>query len=200
MNYKNEVWADIKGWEGIYQVSNYGRLKSFKQSQKGKILKTTNKPNNYISVVLSIQRNNKTIKQSCKLHRLVATAFLPNPNNLKEVNHIDFNKHNNEIDNLEWVTKKENTAHAIKGKPQIINHLIDYNKNRRPKAVIQFDKNMKYINRFKSSVEAQEKTGICSRNILQVCSKTPFNNKGNVRKTAGGYIWKYESEVVKDGI
>lgn len=200
MNYKNEVWKDIDNWEGIYQISNYGRLKSFKQSENGKILKITNKPNSYLSVVLCKQYEGKITRESWKLHRLVAKAFLKNPNNLPEVNHIDFNKHNNEVDNLEWVSKKENTKHAIKGKPQIINHLIEYNKNRKPKSVMQYDKDMNCIGIFKSASEAQKLTGICSRNILQVCSKTPFNNKGNVRKTAGGYIWKYESEVVKNGI
>lgn len=200
MNFKNEVWKDIDNWEGIYQISNYGRLKSFKQSENGKILKITNKINSYLSVVLCKQYEGKITRESWKLHRLVAKAFLKNPNNLPEVNHIDFNKHNNEVDNLEWVSKKENTKHAIKGKPQIINHLIEYNKNEKPKSVMQYDKNMNCIGIFKSAREAQRRTGICSRNILQVCSKTPFNNKGNVRKTAGGYIWKYESEVVKNGI
>lgn len=200
MNYKNEVWIDIKGWEGIYKISNYGRLKSFKIFKEGQILSIKNKPNNYLSVVLTVQSDNKIISKSCKIHRLVAEAFLPNPNNLKEVNHIDFNKHNNEVDNLEWVSKSENTIHAIKGKPQIITHLIDYNKNRKPKPVVQFNKNMQYINKFKSAEEAHRKTGICARNILQVFSKTPFNDKGNVRKTAGGYIWKYECEVVDNEI
>ena len=89
-----EIWKDVKGWEGLYQISNYGRLKSFKVYPEGKILKLTNKNGDYYSVVL---QGIGLKPKSTRIHRLVAEAFLPNPCNLPEINHIDGKKQNNHI-------------------------------------------------------------------------------------------------------
>ena len=100
----NEVYKDIVGFEGIYQVSNFGNVKN----QHGKILKTYQINSGYLCLKL-----HATGKRSSHLvHRLVATAFLDNPK--PEVNHIDGNKHNNTLTNLEWCTRSENTQHALK--------------------------------------------------------------------------------------
>lgn len=107
----NEEWRDIKGYEGLYQISNYGRLKSFnyKKGHETKIIKYhTNK--NYYKTHLS---KSNTSKQFL-IHRLVAQHFIPNPENKETVNHIDCNKLNNKVNNLEWNTRKENQQHAIK--------------------------------------------------------------------------------------
>lgn len=116
-----ENWKDIKGYEGLYQVSNLGRVRSLdfewkayngkalcKFKNKGKILKgnQTGVRRNYLAVNL----HNHTIK----IHRLVAKAFVPNPNNYPEVNHIDGNTFNNNADNLEWVTSSQNVTHAVR--------------------------------------------------------------------------------------
>ena len=103
-----EIWKDIEGYEGIYQVSNKGRIKSF-YGVKEKILVTRTKGHDYEKVLLSKNGVGKTFL----IHRLVAKAFIPNPENKPEVNHIDGNKKNNCVENLEWMTCSENTKHAF---------------------------------------------------------------------------------------
>lgn len=104
-----EEWRPIKGYEGLYEVSNMGRVKSF-HSDEEVVLKQAEQLNGYMEVDLS-----KDGTTSVKIvHRLVAIAFIPNPNNYECVNHKDGNKKNNTVDNLEWCSVKENTYHAIK--------------------------------------------------------------------------------------
>ena len=105
-----EIWKNIKGYEGLYQVSNLGRVKSLERKDNlgrkvnEKILKNRNATHGYIAVILSKDSNKKTYR----VHRLVAEAFIPNPNKYLEVNHKDENKSNNRIDNLEWCDRKYN--------------------------------------------------------------------------------------------
>lgn len=103
-----EIWKYIPGYENIYQVSNLGRVKSF--YRKKKILKNINKKFDYKTVFL---HKNK-ISKSYLVHRLVALTFLPNKEKKPDVNHKDNNPSNNRVDNLEWCTEKENTAHAMR--------------------------------------------------------------------------------------
>ena len=115
---QDEVWKDIEGYEGLYQVSTCGNIKSLAKPrkngngrcyiQKEKLLKQSFTSTGYKKVEL--YKDGK--RKSFKVHRLVAIAFIPNPDNKPEVNHIDGNKINNNIDNLEWVTSSENTIHA----------------------------------------------------------------------------------------
>lgn len=179
-----EIWKDIDGFEGVYQVSNLGRIKSFKKEKSGRLLSIKNKVENYPSVVLIIGKN----KKSLKLHKIVAEAFLVKKPNSQCVNHKDFNKHNNKASNLEWCTFKENMHHAIIGKPQILAKMNKYNIDRAFK-VTQKSMEGEIIKVFNSSKEAAEETGICRRNILQVARKEEYK-KGLIRKQAGGYIWE----------
>jgi len=103
----NEEWRDVLGYEGLYKVSNLGRVKSFFKGIE-KFRKPVLARPGYFSVVL--YKNN--IPQSARIHVLVAQAFIPNPENKAYVNHIDGNKLNNRADNLEWVTPSENLRHA----------------------------------------------------------------------------------------
>lgn len=189
-----EVWKDVKGFEGYYQISNYGRLKSFKVNKHGQILKLTNKKGDYLTFVLcGKSKENK----STRIHRLVAETFLANPNNLPEVNHIDGNKQNNNVKNLEWVTRKENRLHSMTVlHPHQNDGMIYYNQHIRPKPIIQMDLKGNTISEFESAEMASKQTGVCARNILQVANKTPFNKKGLLRKSAGGYKWAFKSEVM----
>ena len=104
-----EQWKDIKGYEGLYQVSNYGRVKRKYNNGKIRILKPISTNNGYLRVSLSKNSVNNTYF----VHRLVAQAFILNPENKPEVNHIDGDKTNNKIENLEWCTRSENIQHAF---------------------------------------------------------------------------------------
>lgn len=181
-----EIWKDVKDFEGLYQVSSLGRLKHF--SRNGwNILKNTNKTGWYFNVVLHSKNANKSVK----LHRLVAETFIPNPKNLPQVNHKDMNKQNNCVENLEWCSNKQNIQHAMLNNPEFIKPMNNYNKFIRPNKIAQYSLNGKFLQEFSNAKEAHDKTGVCARNILQVANKTPFNKKGAIRKQAGGYIWKF---------
>lgn len=101
-----EIFKDVVGFEGLYVVSNEGNIFGLK---RGKVLKAT--PNKYGYLQLELNKDNKP--HYFKVARLVAIAFIPNPDNKENVNHIDGNKVNNNVKNLEWVTAQENTQHAI---------------------------------------------------------------------------------------
>lgn len=109
----NEIWKDIPNYEGEYQISNLGRVKSFRKSSKygspkEYFLKPTTRDNGYCNVTLY----GKNGRHKFLVHRLVAQAFIPNPNNLPQVNHKDENPMNNEVDNLEWCTNEYNNAYG----------------------------------------------------------------------------------------
>lgn len=103
-NSTKEEWRDIKGYEGLYQVSNLGRVKSFVKDKNGKIRKLHDDTHGYL--IVSLGRKNMN-----KVHRLVAQTFIPNPNDYPEVNHINGRKDDNRVSNLEWVTHKQNAIH-----------------------------------------------------------------------------------------
>lgn len=114
-----EIWKDIPGYEGLYQVSNLGRVKRLEYKRENNLIKTMStfkehilKPakqtSGYMYIVLC--KNNKT--KGFRVHRLVAEAFISNPYNLPQVNHIDANKSNNNVNNLEWCSRSENMQHA----------------------------------------------------------------------------------------
>lgn len=185
-----EIWKDIKDYEGLYQVSNLGRIKSIKNNNI--------KYGHYKDFILSQTDNNSFHYMRCGLckngklkyyavHRLVAQAFIPNTNNYLEVNHKDGDKSNNCVDNLEWCTRSQNMKHAIKYgllKPPMLNKKYEKNPNSKP--IIQYDKKMKKIKDWNSIREASNYLKINEVGISYCC-----NNK---RKTAGGYIWKFKEE------
>lgn len=150
----NEEFRDVKGFEGIYQVSNYGRIKSLKR--------TLNQYNGYgysshpyRERILSLYKHKYgywavNLSKKCKghlhqVHRLVAMAFIPNPANKPCVNHLDCNPSNNRIDNLEWCTQKENIEYCIK-----LNRRCDFKGSKSPcaKQVILRDKDGNFIKEY----------------------------------------------------
>jgi hypothetical protein len=110
---ENEIWTDVDGYNGIYQVSTTGKVRSidrqvYNHFQKGKELKPHNNGHGYLNV--SLHGKDKKEKHAY-IHILVAKAFIPNPNNYTQVNHKDFNKTNNNVENLEWVSPQQNKIH-----------------------------------------------------------------------------------------
>lgn len=171
-----EIWKDIKGYENEYLVSNLGRIKSIKNG-KNLIMKLDTEKKGYLSVKL--YKNGK--RKSYKVHRLVAIAFIENPYNKPEVNHIDAIRSNNNVNNLEWVTSKENIEHQVK----IGNHKIDGVEKIKRK-VIKYDLSTnEIIKEYESCMEAvRENGGSCANNISMVC-----NGK---RKSYKGFGYKYK--------
>jgi len=128
----HEIWKDIPGYEGLYQISNYGNVKSldriyYQKSRyntmihkkyKGKNIKPTDNGNGYLIVGL---RDNNRKRKNYYVHRLVAEVFIQNPFDYTEVNHKDFDKSNNYATNLEWITRKENVNYSLSNmeKPRI---------------------------------------------------------------------------------
>ena len=164
-----EIFKDIKGHEGLYQISNLGRVKSF--SGKRDFLSLINKPTHYCSIKLYIK--NKPI--TCLVHRLVAQAFIPNPENKPIVNHKDGDKHNNCIDNLEWSTYTENNRHALQTGLRTPNKII-----------LQYTKDKIFIKEFESIEQAGDETDTHKGSISEVCH--------NKRITAGGFVWKFKKD------
>lgn len=166
--YMNEIWKDIEGYEGLYQVSNLGNIKSF-CNNKTIILKQTNICK-YGHKKVTLCKNG--VKKVMTVHRLVAKAFIPNPDNKPEIDHIDTNPSNNRVDNLRWVTSKENTN----------NPLTKIKQNRH--IVMQYDKEGNFIQSFDSLHEANDKTGIY-HGLISLCCR-------GKSRTAGGYVWRYK--------
>ena len=118
----NVIWKDIKGYEGIYQISNFGevmRLMSYDSRnhlRNSKILKQRKNKDGYM--VVGLHKNGKETKYL--IHRLVAQTYIDNPNELPEVNHIDENKHNNFVSNLEWCNRKYNVNYGNAQKNRVM--------------------------------------------------------------------------------
>ena len=128
-----EIFKDIKGYEGLYQVSNLGRVKSLARDTKLKqytkhtdafIMRQDLNKRGYLYIRLTKDGKSKAFR----VHRLVAEAFIDNPSNLPQVNHIDFNRTNNNVNNLEWVTPQDNTNHSI---DHIRESIRNYHKTKR---------------------------------------------------------------------
>jgi hypothetical protein len=177
MNINVEEWRDVVDYEGLYQVSNIGGVKSIRRD---KILTPKHNHDGYLRIQLWRKQNVVFIS----IHRLVAEVFIENPENKPFVNHINGIKSDNRVENLEWVTQSENINHAWKNglsKPQI--------NGKHSKAVDQLDLNGNYIKTFPSTMEVERQLGIPHSQISNVCKgKKNYN-------TAGGFKWKY-SEVI----
>ncbi len=184
---KKEIWKSVVGYEGLYEISNYGRCRriSYPIDTAAKVaqfglphyLKPSYSEDGYVRYALSVNGKTKLIPA----HRLVLLSFgVPNPENKPMVNHIDNNPSNNYIDNLEWCTHTENMAHMIKQGRKVTYRGKDHIES---KEVHQFDKEMNLIAIYGSSGEASRKTGFLSGHIREAC-------RGKL-KTYKGFIWKY---------
>lgn len=164
-----ELWKEIKEYEGLYKISNYGRVKNIKTGRI--LLPSFNGEYKTIGLCKNKKRNYMVI------HRLIAMAFIPNPNNLPYVNHKDENKLNNDINNLEWCTHTYNLTYGNAQKRRVSTRVIP---------VVQKTKSGEIIKIYKSRIEAEKETGIAHESISMCC-----NGK---LKSAGGYIWENTKE------
>lgn len=165
----SEQWKDIEGFEGAYQISSLGRVKSLprKQSRTERTRPFSPAPNGYLRMVLSFNGKRLTISA----HREVAKAFIPNPNNLETVNHIDFDKTNNTVENLEWNSTIQNVGHNLK-------HDRHYHK-----PVIQRSINGEFINKWSSAYSVEKEKGWFSTLISKCCL--------GKQKTYKGFKWDF---------
>lgn len=176
-----EEWRDVPGFEGLYLISNLGNVKSverFKRNNAGtqfvneRIRVLTPDKDGYLKVCLS--KDGKHYVKS--VHRLVAEAFIPNPDNLPVINHKNEDKQDNRVTNLEWCTVQYNTCYGNGIKKMAI-------KQGRP--VLQI-LNGRVIEEYYSTQEASRQTNIPQANIYKVCNCE--------RKRAGGYEWRFKNE------
>lgn len=175
----NEKWRDINGYEGLYQVSNYGEVKSMR-NKKERILKPGITARGYEQVWLC--KNGSKNKRF--VHRIVAEAFIDNPNNYKVVNHIDGCKTNNNALNLEWCTQSHNIKHAYDN--GLCKNCIAASKQNVYTAITASKKQVRCITTdtiYESASEAAKLTGINNSNICACCR--------GIYKTAGGCQWEY---------
>lgn len=170
-----EIWKDIEGYEGLYQISSFGNIRSFYKHnfRKGDVLRTFNN-GGYRRALLYKDGVSKKIL----VHRLVANAFIPKVEGKPLVNHIDGNRTNNRVDNLEWCTNQENIIHAVKMGTVSTENAV----KKLMKPVKQFTKDGQYIRTYPSVAEAIRATG--ATNVYMVCH--------HLRHTSGGYGWEYE--------
>lgn len=173
-NIINEIWRPIKGYEGLYEVSNLGRIKSVDRTvvykngrtyiYKGQILLISKCTKGYFRVELS-KDNKRKYKYG---HRLVAEAFIPNPDNKPCVDHINTDRSDNRVENLRWVTYTENNLNPLTVAKRSI-------------PIVQLTKDGTAIALYKSVRDTSEQTGISNTNISRCCT--------GERKTAGGFRW-----------
>lgn len=197
-NMEQEVWKDVVGYEGLYKISNNGRLLRCERlasnnhllPYKIKVLKR--KKNGYFGATIV------NLKGECKnvlIHRLVAEAFIPNPENKPCVDHIDGVKWNNNVENLRWCTHKENINFPLSIKKRCASEKIAQNKpqvimkkiqSSHKKMVLQYNLSGELIREFNSLHEIKRILGFDIYNISACCN--------NRRKNAFGFIWKFKED------
>ena len=175
-----EIWKPVAGYEGLYKVSNLGKVKAIKwhRGNEEKEIKPYTTYKGYLR--LRLCKNGKG--KQFQIHRLVAEAFIPNPENKPYIDHINTDRTDNRVENLRWVTNKENCNNPISKQ-----NYSKSNKDKTAVSILQFDKNMKFIKKWESMTDAETTLGIKSR-LSDYCSEKYG------RKTAGGFIWRYADD------
>lgn len=194
----NEVWKPVVGYEGLYEVSNLGRVRSVDHTinvcrnginylcpVKGKILSPQRRQHGYLGVPLYGKGGHPT--RGCKtfaLHRLVAEAFLENPNGYAEVNHIDEDKTNNRLDNLEWCDRVYNSNYGTRNAR--LSAIGKNGKNSKP--VNQFTTDGKLVNTFPSLHEVERSLGL---DVTGIHYAVKYSKTGYIY----GFIWRYANSA-----
>lgn len=175
-----EIWKPIIGYEGQYEVSNLGNVKTLNYYNRGceKFLKPRDNTKGYF--IVALYKNG--IRKYYSLHRLVANTFIPNPDNKPCINHIDEIKTNNIIENLEWCTVKENNIHGSK-----LERNAKSNREREHLLIGQFDKDNNLIKIYNGLREVSD-AGFNSGNVSSCCTGRKYHTYHK------GFIWKYLKE------
>lgn len=192
-----ETWKDIKGFEGYYQISNYGNVRSLTRFdgirvRKSQRIKPVLKNNGYLQV--GLRKNG--LRKYVSIHRLVAMHFIDNPKNKSQVNHIDCNKQNNHVSNLEWVSSKENSLHAhvhglFDNIPKGEKHScygVCGEKSKSAKKVIRYNRNTGEMKLYNAKILAKN-DGFDVTCISKCCHKKS--------KTHKGYEWYFLEDFIK---
>jgi hypothetical protein len=191
-----EEWKDIEGYENLYQVSNLGRVKSLERYEESnsfigvrrrgeRILKPIIKPSGYLQVALSKNSKAKTFT----VHRLVAQAFIPNPENKPCIDHVNTNPSDNRLENLRWCTHKENSNNPLTvqkwcGNPRMKTWLGKLGKEHHSsKPIIQFTLDGELVRKWDCAEDAVREMGYSKTCISQVLNKK--------RQQTGGSKWEY---------
>lgn len=209
---EKEIWKPVVGYEGLYEVSNIGRVKGINtySHKEPIILSQCKRKDGYLSVRLS--KNN--ISKSKTVHRLVAMAFIPNPDNLEMVNHKDENKANNKVDNLEWCTRAYNQKYSIRLHPErrelFYKNFLDKQGHSnspmvisqirtRTEAIAHLDSDLKIIKIYNNWIEAKRDLGYVNGNVLITCD----SNLNRIKTQQKNRIRKHYGEIfvyLNDGI
>lgn len=182
-----EIWKDITGYENLYQVSNLGNIRTLcygaRNIRKSNIVRLLKIGKNNVGYCkIELYKDGKTKMKY--IHRLVAEAFIPNPDKKPAVNHIDGNKANNSVSNLEWVTPSENTKHAFRTrllKPPMANRHGKNNPLSKP--IDQYTKDGIFVKHWDSIADAGAYFNVRYSNITLCLTGR--------NKTSCGYVWKY---------
>lgn len=188
----HEIWAPISGWEGLYEVSTCGRVRSLdrvtvskagtSRLYKGRVLRIARDKDGYAQVILC----HKERRVHGIIHRLMAQTFIPNPDGLPEINHKDEDKTNNEISNLEWCTDKYNVNYGTGLQRRI---MAQRNHPNESKPVCQYGKDGIMIARYPSIREACRQTGVLSSTISHSCRTS--------QKYCRRFFWRFENQSDK---
>ena len=191
---ENEIWKDIEGYEGLYQVSNYGNVRSLNYANRGFVKKLVPKISNRGYQWVELAQNGK--RRQITIHRIVATAFINNPNNYPVVNHKDENKTNNNVENLEWCTRSYNVKYSMERHPERFTNFLSGHKGNRKKRdfyklkskyanthINQLDLNGEFVKQWFNFAELKHVMNYNNTSIKECCE--------GKRKTAYGYKWEF---------
>ncbi len=168
----SEIWIPIKGYEGLYEVSSYGRVRSLSYRRTGQTRVLNLEKNHFGYILVKLHKNGKG--KTYQVHRLVASAFIPNWFEDEQVNHRDENKENNRVENLEWCSSKYNNNYGTARKRMV---------EKQSKTVLQLTKTGELIREWPSTMEAG-RNGFDNSSVAKCCNGKLKHYKG--------YIWKYK--------